>query len=135
MGVPDLCRRRPTELIDLRYDDEAATSALPLDAGPCPALHVNALCIRIVAERVRSELVETVWRVDPRGLREWRDEMPNEYAPWVDTVLELPAQSNALDISSVLHARFGGSDVDLSLLDQFADRAHHLLTSWTSPGT
>ncbi|WP_258725951.1 hypothetical protein [Cellulomonas sp. NS3] len=124
----------PTELIDLRYDDEAASSALPLDAGTLPALHVNALCRRLVTERVRSELVETLWRVDPRGLRAWRVEMPDGYDRWVDTVLELPGPSTAHDISSVLHTRFGGSDVDLSLLDHVADRAHHLLTSWAPPG-
>lgn len=125
----------PSELTGLRYDDTAASSGLPLDAGTFPAEHVNGLCVRMVADRVRSELVETVWRVDPRRLREWRDEMPDEYAPWVDTLLELPGPSTASDISSLLHTRFGGSDVDLSLLDHFADRAHHLLASWASPGT
>ncbi|WP_258723261.1 hypothetical protein [Cellulomonas sp. NS3] len=117
----------PSDLIDLRYDDEAESSALPLDAGTLAAEHVNGLCVRMITERVRSELVETVWRVDPRGLHAWREEMPDEYGPWVDTVLELPGPSTASDISSILHTRFGGSDVDLSLLDHFADRAHHLL--------
>lgn len=125
----------PSELTDLRYDDTAASSALPLDAGTSPAEQVNGLCVRMVADRVRSELVETVWRIDPRGLREWREEMPDEYGAWVDTVLELPSPSAASEISSIMHTRFGGSDVDVSLLDRFTERAHHLLASWASPDT
>ena len=92
----------------------------------------NLLCkwlpFELPRERLRKELDDLAWAHDPRGLRQWRAELPAEYAPWVQSVEEA-AESAATpeDLAAVLTVQHGGAGVEQAALERFADAAWTLL--------
>ncbi|WP_250443655.1 DUF4259 domain-containing protein [Actinotalea sp. C106] len=76
-------------------------------------------------------LTGLAWHHDPRGIAPWREDLVDEYAPWVETTQEAArAGEPAAGIAALLAVRYGDVGVHDSALRRYAEDAYAYLESW-----
>ncbi|MCL3861989.1 DUF4259 domain-containing protein [Actinotalea sp. K2] len=109
-----------------------ATAAIDfrITYGSIPAGLVDQLI-----EEANAQIFEALaWRHDPLGIAAWREDLAEEYRPWVETTEEaIRDGAPASDIAALLSVRCGGAHVDTAALERYAEDAHAYIESWMMP--